>query len=210
MKANFGFLLYPGVEELDVVGPWEVIKFWSEKFAGPDKVFTVSEQGGLISCARGLRIDSDYTFQNCPKLDFILIPGGPGRREEVNNASLIDFIRIQAKNSQQVLSVCTGAFLLQKAGLLKGVHATTYWEALNEFKQFPEIIVTEKRWVRDGKIWTGAGVSSGIDLALALIAEITDKETAGKVQMATEYFPPQKNYADLKNVKNAPDYLKEK
>lgn len=207
MSNNFGFLIYDGVEELDVVGPWEIIKIWNEHYSGP-KAFTVSQKGGLVTCARGMRIDSDYNFSNCPPLNYLLVPGGRGRKQEVNNPVLIDFIRQQAAQVQQLLSVCTGAFLLQKAGLLKGHKATTYWAALDELKRFPEIKIKEERYVKDKNVWTGAGVSSGIDLALALIADVAGKKIAGKVQMLAEYFPPAKIFGISEKAAQLPAYIK--
>lgn len=207
MANNFGFLIYDGVEELDVVGPWEIIKIWSEHFQGP-QAFTVSQKGGLVTCARGMRIDSDYNFANCPPLNYLLVPGGRGRKQQVNNPALINFIKQQAQQVQQLLSVCTGAFLLQKAGLLKGHKATTYWSAIDELKQFPEIKIKEERYIKDKNIWTGAGVSSGIDLALALIADVAGKKIAGKVQLLAEYFPPTKIFDISEKAEQLPAYIK--
>lgn len=189
MEAQFGFLIYEDVEELDLVGPWEIINLWRKFFEGPEEVFTISQTGHAVNCAGGLQIAANYAFANCPKLDYLLVPGGPGRKTETDNPVLIDFINKQAQNAQHILSVCTGAFLLQKAGLLKGRKATTHHSALHELREFPEVHVVEKRFTKDQNIWTGAGVSSGIDLALALVAEVAGQETAGKVQLKAEYFP---------------------
>lgn len=209
MKNRFGFLLFPGLEELDLVGPWEMITVWGKEYGGPAEVFTVSETGGLITCSKKLQIASTYSFQSCPKLDYLLIPGGIGTRTEIYNKALITFIQSQAQSCDKILSVCTGALLLQAAGLLKGRKATTYWQILESFKKDLNIEVVEKRYVKDGNIWTSAGISAGIDMALAFIADRAGKAIAGKVQLHSEYFPEGKNYLTADDVKGftLPDYL---
>jgi transcriptional regulator GlxA family with amidase domain len=163
-----------------------------------------------ISCAKGLRIAADYSFKTCPKLDFLLVPGGQGTRKEVHNKILIEFIKDQARHCEAILSVCTGAFLLQQAGLLDGIKATTHWASLDRLKAFQKTQTIEKRFVRDQHIWTSAGISAGIDMALAFIAETASPVVAGKVQLAAEYFPDAKVYLDLNNTAHLPDYLKTK
>lgn len=209
MEATFGFLLFNDVEELDVVGPWEVISVWGKDFGGPGKVVTVSQKAGVIKCARGLQIISEYDFSNCPKLDYLLVPGGWGERSESSNETLVNFIRTAGKQCKAVLSVCTGALLLQAAGLLDGKNATTHWKSLERLRKFDNTTVVQQRWVKDGNIWTAAGVSSGIDLALALIADTAGEETAGKIQLYIEYYPPRKRYGDAHQSQDAPQYLKE-
>lgn len=194
MDTNFGFLLFDRLEELDLVGPWEMISVWGKEFNGPQNIFTVSQNGGSIKCDNHLRIGSDYAFHDCPSIDYLLIPGGMGTRTEVNNPIIIDFIRAQAKTAKVIASVCTGSFLLQAANLLKGRQVTTHWASINRLKQFPELTVVEQRYVKDGNIWTAAGISAGIDMSLALIADLAGEETAAKVQKMTEYFPEGKRY----------------
>ncbi len=207
MATTFGFLLFHDVEELDVAGPWEVISVWSKNFGGPDKILTVSENGGAINCARGLKIFSEFDFANCPPLDYLLVPGGWGERSESSNPVLTRFIREAARNCQAVLSVCTGALLLQAAGLLDGKKATTHCMSLQRLRAFEKTTVVEERWVRDGKIWTAAGVTSGIDLALAFIAATAGEELAGKIQFYLEYYPTIKRYGDAHLCSEAPKYL---
>tara|TARA_R110000868_G_scaffold350501_4_gene611729 strand:- start:4247 stop:4876 length:630 start_codon:yes stop_codon:yes gene_type:complete len=209
MSANFGFLLFNDVEELDVVGPWEVIAVWSKQFGGPENVFTVSETKGVIRCVRGLKIVSDVDFSNCPPLDYLIVPGGMGERSESSNPVLVNFIKETAKHCKAVLSVCTGAMLLQAAGLLDGKNATTHWKSLNRLRQHEKTTIVEKRWVKDGTIWTAGGVSSGIDLALAFIADTAGEKVAGDIQFYMEYYPPQTRYGDLDQSQDAPKYLKE-
>ena len=205
---NFGFLLFPDAEELDLVGPWEIINVWRKYAGGPERCLTVSQTGGEIRFAKGMGIVADYSFENCPPLDYLLIPGGQGTRVEVNNPHLLEFVKKQAASCKEVMSVCTGSFILQAAGLLKGKRATTHWASLERLRELPEVRVTEKRFVRDGNVWTAAGVSAGIDLALALIAEEAGEEVAGQVQLYAEYYPDGKRFGEAHLNEQAPEYLK--
>lgn len=203
---NFGFLLFPDVEELDFLGPWEFIGLWSRYFGGPEQRILVSQTGQVVPCAKGLKVVPDCHFDDCPPLDYLLVPGGQGTRKEVHNGRLLAFVQQQAHVCRQVLSVCTGAFLLQAAGLLAGKKATTHWRSLGRLRQCPDVLVAEERWVRDGHIWTAAGVSAGIDLVLALIADQAGEAVAGKVQLAAEYYPSLKRYGDAHLAPEAPAY----
>jgi transcriptional regulator GlxA family with amidase domain len=205
---NFGFLLFPDLEELDLVGPWEIFNGWRAKFGEPEHCLTVSETGGVVQCRKGLRIVSDFDFENCPPLDALLVPGGHGRKAATENENLLNFVRTQAARAEAVLSVCTGSFILQSAGLLENRRAATYWSAVDELRQTGNIEVVEERFVRDGKFWSSAGVSAGIDLALAFIAERAGEETAGKVQLGAEYYPNGKIYGTAHLETGAPKYLR--
>jgi transcriptional regulator GlxA family with amidase domain len=205
---NFGFLLFPNLEELDLVGPWEIIGVWSKYAGGPEHCLTVSQSGGEIVCAKGLRMVADHRFADCPPLDYLLIPGGQGTRAEVSNQELLEFVRRQAASCREVLSVCTGSFILQAAGLLKDKRATTHWGSVDRLRAFADVTVDEKRFVRDGHIWTAAGVSAGIDLALALVADQAGEEVAGKVQLYAEYYPDNVRYGTAHTEAQAPAYLK--
>lgn len=205
---NFGFLLFNNLEELDLVGPWEMINVWRVYRDGP-ACLTVSQNGGEIVCAKGLKLVADYSFENCPDLDYLLIPGGNGRKQEMHNEILLDFVKRQSQTCRHITSVCTGAFILHQAGLLKNKSATTHWGALDELRAFTDLKVDEKRFVRNGNIWTAAGVSAGIDMALALIAAEAGEETASQVQLYAEYYPSDKRYGDAhKTEKAVPAYLK--
>jgi transcriptional regulator GlxA family with amidase domain len=206
---NFGFLLFPELEELDLVGPWEIIGVWSKYAGGPEQRLTVSQRGGTIRCAKGMRMVADHSFEDCPPLDYLLIPGGQGTRAEVSNQELLEFVRRQASICREVLSVCTGSFILQAAGLLEGRRATTHWASLDRLRAFTDVTVEEKRFVRDEHIWTAAGVSAGIDLALALVADQAGEEVAGKVQLYAEYYPNDVRFGDAARTEaHAPAYLK--
>jgi transcriptional regulator GlxA family with amidase domain len=205
---NFGFLAFPKLEELDLIGPWEMVGMWGQSFGGPKNRLIVAQTDEPIPCAKGLLLNPHVSFAECPPLDFLLVPGGEGTRKEENNPFLIRFIAEQAKFCKAVLSVCTGAFLLHKAGLLSGKRATTHWNSLARLKELGDLTVVEERIVRDGHIWSSAGVSAGIDLSLALIAEMAGEETAARVQLGSEYYPSGRRYGTLHKGPMAPAYLK--
>lgn len=205
---NFGILVFPGVEELDFVGPWEMVRVWSAESGGPKDCFLIAQSLAAVSCANGLSVNPSVSFEDCPQLDFLLVPGGQGTRTEVDNAALIRFIAQQAESCKAVISVCTGAFLLHRAKLLSGKKATTHWASLDRLRALGDVEVVEERFVRDGKIWSSAGISAGIDLTLAVIASVSGEEAAGKVQFRSEYYPSGKRYADFHAGPEAPAYLK--
>ncbi len=208
MPITIGFLLFNGVEELDFVGPYEAMSVWKKHYNGPENIVIISQEVGVIIGTNGLPMTTTHNFSNFPKLDYLVVPGGMGTRAEVNNEKLISFIRDVSKNCKAILSVCTGAFLLQAAGLLDGKKATTHWASLNRLRAFDKTIVIEERVIKDGNIWSSSGVSSGIDLALEFIAHTSGEEVAGKVQSYMEYYPSHKRYGNFHHSKDAPQYLK--
>jgi transcriptional regulator GlxA family with amidase domain len=155
-----------------------------------------------------MSINPHVTFPECPPLDYLLVPGGEGTRKEVDNQVLIQFVGEKAQNCKAVLSVCTGSYILHRAGLLSGRRATTHWASLQRLRELGDVEVVEDRIVRDGKIWTSAGISAGIDLILAFIESIAGEETAGKVQFGAEYYPSGKSYGGFHLLEQAPQYMK--
>ncbi|MPM67899.1 Isonitrile hydratase [bioreactor metagenome] len=209
-NMNFGFLIFPDLEELDLVGPWEIISLWSKFAQGPEKCLMIAENPGPVVCSKGMSINPHVTFADCPPLDFLLVPGGEGTHTEVDNPSLIRFIARQAENCTAVLSVCTGTFILHRAGLLTNKRATTHWASLPRLRELGDVEVVEERIVRDGNIWTSAGVSAGIDLALALIEYLTNEKTAGKIQLGAEYYPSGRSYGMVHKIPQAPEYVRKR
>jgi transcriptional regulator GlxA family with amidase domain len=206
MTKNLGMVLYEGVQPMDVIGPWEVLAIWKKVLDAPIEMYLISEKGGLVKCDDDITVQAHCAFGNCPDLDYLIVPGGRGRREQVDNEGLIAFIQAKAKAADKVISICTGMFLLHRAGLLKDKAVTTYWRALSELKSIEHVNVREERVVKSGNIWTSAGISSGIDLAFELIAEIAGREEAGRVQLLFEYFPKETLYCDLETSKSLPPY----
>ncbi len=205
---NFGILVFDEVEELDFVGPWELLGSWSKHGHGPNERLIVAQFVKPIVCANGLSVNPHVSFENSPALDYLLVPGGQGTRREVNNAQVVQFIADQAKNCKAVLSVCTGSFLLHAAGLLSGKKATTHWGSLERLRALGDVEVVEQRYVQDGNVWSSAGVSAGTDLMLAFIASVAGEEVAGRVQFAAEYYPAGVKYGDFENHEQAPAYIK--
>ena len=205
---NFGFLLFPGLEELDLIGPWEMIAMWSKHLHGPEHCLMVAQTRDAVVCAKGMSINPHTTFAECPPLDYLLVPGGEGTRQQVDNADLVQFVGARARECKAVLSVCTGSFVLHRAGLLAGRRATTHWASLARLAALGDVTVCQERVVRDGNVWTAAGVSAGIDLALAFIESVAGETTAGKVQFGAEYYPANRRYGALHQSPQAPGYLK--
>ncbi|MDD2467228.1 MAG: DJ-1/PfpI family protein [Desulfobulbus sp.] len=147
-----GIVLFPEVEELDFVGPWEMISMWGAHAEGPEQRLMVAQSTEPVTCAKGMTVVPGVSFAQCPLLDIMVVPGGLGTRKEVDNAALISFIAQQGKHCTAVLSVCTGSFLLHRAGLLSGKRATTHWNSLDRLKALGDVTVVEERFVEDGNI----------------------------------------------------------
>jgi transcriptional regulator GlxA family with amidase domain len=207
-NMNFGFLLFNDLEELDLVGPWEIISIWSKHFDGPTNCVMIAEKDDPVKCFNGMMIRPHKVFADAPTLDYLLVPGGRGTRKEVENKPLIDFVSGQAETCRVILSVCTGSFILHSAGLLKSKKATTHFSMLDNLRNLDGVEVIEKRFIKDGKVWTSAGVSAGIDMALELIAQEAGEETAGKVQLYAEYYPAGILYGTAHKEPQAPGYIK--
>lgn len=205
---TFGISIFPLVEELDFASPWEMLTLWSRYADGPESCLTVAQSRAPIECAKGLSVNPHVTFDDCPALDYLLIPGGRGTRTEVHNQRLVDFVSAQAQGCRAVLSVCTGAFILHAANLLSGRRATTHWASLDRLRQLGDVVAVEARFVRDGNVWTAAGISAGTDLMLAFIATVAGEKAAGRVQKMSEYYPSPTRYGDFDRSPEAPGYLR--
>lgn len=188
MNRTIGIVLFDGAEELDWVGPLEVL---ANACKDGDRVVTVAETAGVVTCAKGVRVVPDTTFADCPPLDVVLVPGGQGTRVEMKNEAMTSFVAEQAKNAEWTTSVCTGSFVLSAAGLLEGRKATTHWATFDELRKHdPDIdLDPDARWVVDGNVVTAAGVSAGIDMALWLTGQLYDPEHARLIQRYIQYDP---------------------
>ncbi len=182
-----GVLLFEGFELLDVFGPLEAWGMHAE--AGGWTIVTAAETAGAVKSAQGPRAMADYALADCPRIDVILVPGGKGTRREVSNASLLEWLRRRADEAEIVTSVCTGAALLARAGLLDGRRATSNKFSFNWVAgQGPAVEwMKQARWVEDGKFATSSGVAAGIDMTLALIARLAGVETAEQIAIRMEY-----------------------
>ena len=180
---DIGFLVFPRVQQLDLTGPYEVLASWAQA-----RVRLVAKSLDPVASATGLTLTPDVTFANCPQLDVICVPGGDGINPLLSDAETLAFLRRQAAGARYVTSVCTGALVLGAAGLLQGKRATTYW-ASHQFLAAFGAIPVEARYVRDGNLMTGGGVTAGIDFALALVAELAGPAVAQAIQLGLEYAP---------------------
>ncbi len=197
MGITTGILIFDDVEELDFVGPWEVFTS-AAKFAGGNRVVTIAEASRPVVCAKKMRVLPDHTFADAPPLDVVLVPGGSGTRREVNNATLIEWLRQVGSRCTWVTSVCTGALLLHEAGFAKGKRVTTHWSFIETLRARPDVTVLEHtRYVRDGNLVTAAGVSAGIDMALWLVGQLHGIDCARQVQRQIEYDPAPPYSADV-------------
>lgn len=191
---NIGILLFDDVEVLDFCGPFEVFsvaaKIGAEAGGDPPfTVFTLAERAGLVRAVGGLKVQPDYTIDDHPPISLLLVPGGWGTRREVDNSRLIEWIRAQDAQTDLTTSVCTGAFLLGRAGLLEGHRVTTHWASIERLRQsLPGATILENvRFVDEGKIVTSAGISAGIDMALHLVARLGGDDLARQTARRMEY-----------------------
>jgi transcriptional regulator GlxA family with amidase domain len=184
---TLGALLFEGFELLDVFGPLEAFGHLAP--SGKCQIIMVAERAGAVPSAQGPQAIADYDFANCPKIQILLVPGGFGTRREASNPKLIDFLRRRSAQADLVMSVCTGAGLLARAGLLDGRRATTNKQVFEwPVSQGPRVNwVRQARWVEDGKFVTSSGISAGIDMALAVIGQRFGSDTAEAIAIAMEY-----------------------
>lgn len=186
MSTQVAILLFPDVEVLDFAGPYEVFTTAS-RVAGrlhpadppPFQVFTVAREPGWFQARAGLPVWPDHGIHAHPSVDLLLIPGGVVTAS-LEQADLIDWIRVTAATAATTAAVCTGAFLLARAGLLDGQPATTHWEDMADLgRAFPRLqVVAGKRWVETGKLFTSGGISAGIDLSLHLVQRFAGRDLA--------------------------------
>ena len=180
---RFGLLLFPRLTQLDMTGPFEV---FSRVPGG--RVHLVWKTTDPVRSDTGLAMLPDTAFADCPQLDVVCVPGGPGVAALMEDEAVLAFLRAQAPGTRYVTSVCTGALVLAAAGLLKGQRATTHW-ASHDFLGPLGAVPEQGRVVRDGKFVTGGGVTAGIDFALTLVAEMLSPEAAQAIQLQIEYAP---------------------
>jgi transcriptional regulator GlxA family with amidase domain len=183
-------LLFDDVEVLDFAGPFEVFGVTGKREnATPFNVCTVAEEHGIISARNGLAVSPTHSFADCPPVDILVVPGGYGTRREMHNELVIDWIRVQAATAELILSVCTGALLLARAGLLAGLEVTTHHGALDLLAQSaPDAVVRgDQRFIDNGRVITSAGISAGIDAALHVVARLLGEAQAQETAAYMEY-----------------------
>jgi cyclohexyl-isocyanide hydratase len=180
---QIGLLLFPDVTQLDLTGPAEVFGLVPD--TALHLVWKTTEP---VATAKGWKIVPTTSFAECPQLDVICVPGGSGQIALMEDSETLDFLRRQAAGARYVSSVCTGSLVLGAAGLLKGYRAACHWMSRDQLQLLGAIPVAE-RVVKDRNRITGGGVTSGIDFALAVVAELKGAEAAKAVQLGIEYDP---------------------
>jgi transcriptional regulator GlxA family with amidase domain len=191
-RRSVAILIFDDVELLDFAGPFEV--FSSARAITGERerlmeVFAVAETDAPVRCRNGLVVIPAYTLESCPAADVILVPGGAGTRVAETRPAVMRWIKERSAAAEVTTSVCTGSFLLARAGLLAGRPAATHWEAVTELRErFPDIQVQEdERYVDAGPVVTSAGVSAGIDMALHIVARLYGPSVARATALGIEY-----------------------
>lgn len=191
--------MFDDVEVLDFCGPFEVfsaVRLNEEKRReepSPFKVILIAETADAITTTGGMKVLPHCTFQTCPHLDILVVPGGWGTRKQLNNPVLLDWLRAQNTKVELLTSVCTGSMVLGFAGLLDGLHATTHWRSLDWMRDsFPSVSVEyRKHFVQDGRVFTSAGISAGIDMSLKVVAHCFGEQIARATARHMEYPYPE-------------------
>lgn len=193
-----GILIFNEVEVLDFAGPFEVFSVAGRfKANGRDqddtdvamRAVTIAQTAALVHARGGLQIQPQFTFDNHPPLDVLVVPGGWGTRAEVRNPVLLDWLRRTVPNVGIKASVCTGSFLYGAIGLFDGLKATTHWGSLDRMAQtFPQVeIIRNVRWIDQGAVLSSAGISAGIDVSLHLVERLFGRELALQTAHQMEY-----------------------
>jgi transcriptional regulator GlxA family with amidase domain len=192
-SLTVGVFVFEDVEELDVVGPWEVLGFWAAHVAtAPVRLITVGRKEGWVRCAKGLRLGVDHDLAAAPTLDVLIHPGGDGTRVLKKDSAHLDWLKQLHDQGVLLASVCTGSLVLAAAGLLKGRPATTHRDFAGKLAAIDDTIDVRAsdRYVDDGDIVTSAGVSAGIDMAFRLVERLDSAEAAAEVRQGTQYDHP--------------------
>ncbi len=190
-QRNVAILIFNDVEVLDFCGPFEVFAVTGRKSTPvPFNVYTVAENPGPVLTWNQMSVNPKYSLRDCPPPDVLVVPGGRGTRSEMTRPALTDWIRDASANAEVVLSVCTGALLLAKAGLLDGLLATTHHAAMDELRSViapSTTLCPDKRFVDNGRFVLSGGISAGIDAAFYVVARLLGNDTALETAEHMEY-----------------------
>lgn len=192
VTRRIGIVLFDGVEELDAVGPWEVLAYWTRNHPEDGwEVLLLSADGAPVTAAKTMVIGAHASFADAGDLDVLVHPGGAGTRRLMRDPDHLDWVRAQRRQVPLLTSVCTGSLVYAAAGLLTGRPATTYWSAFDELTAADPSIRPrpEDRYVDDGDVITSAGVSAGIDMALHLVVRLAGPDRARQVRRGIQYDP---------------------
>ncbi len=205
-RKRVGIVLFDNIEVLDFCGPFEVFSATRlneekrQEEPSPFELILVAEKDVPVVTTGGMKVIPSHTFESCPKLDILVVPGGWGTRKELRNPNMLNWLRLRAAEVETLTSVCTGSMLLGFAGLLEGRRATTHWRSLNWMRDsFPSVMVEyDKHVVEDGRTLTSAGISAGIDMALKVVERYCGEEIARATAKHMEYPYPENNARRIK------------
>ena len=185
---NIGIYIYDQAEVLDFSGPFEVFIVANRLANLGWNIWLVAEEKSLVEARGVFQVKPHYSIQNVPELDVLIVVGGV-HSDELRKTEVINWIRKTAEKTQITASVCTGAFLLAEAGLLDGLEVTTHWEDIPDLQRnYPSLQVRKGiRWIEQGKLFTAAGISAGIDMSLELVARLAGAELAERTARQMEY-----------------------
>lgn len=189
---RISLICFDDMEELDLAGPWEVLRMWQLQY--PDdavEVFTASLDGETVTCAKGMRIVTDMAVADMGDVEVMLLPGGRGTRSLVKQTRVLDLVRARADEGVLMTSVCTGSLVYAAAGILANRPATTHWSAIALLQSLDESIEArpDDRFVDSGEVITASGVSAGIDMTLHLVKRLHSVERARQVKRDIQYDP---------------------
>ena len=198
---RIGIVIFDDIEVLDFCGPFEVFSVtrlneeWRREESSPFEGLLVAQFDRPVTTAGGMKVLPHVTFDRCPPLDILVVPGGWGTRREMKNDAMLSFVASRSAQVDILASVCTGSLILGNAGLLDGLRATTHWRSLSMMKElFPKVTVdSESRLVEQGRIVTSAGISAGIDMALRVVARCLGETVARSTARHMEYPYPETN-----------------
>lgn len=186
---SVGIFLFDDMELLDFAGPYEVFSVTGELNDGALRVFTITRDGNAVKTVNGLTVLPDYGFLNHPAIDILVIPGGVGTKAEMSKDDALAWIGETHQSTKLTMSVCSGARLLGKLGLLDGHECTTHHEVAAHLQEIaPSALINlEKRFVGDGRLYTSAGISAGIDLSLHIVEKLFGRDVMQKTKVYMEY-----------------------
>ncbi|MFT2019257.1 DJ-1/PfpI family protein [Streptomyces sp. 796.1] len=185
-----GVLFFADVEELDAVGPWEVLGYWADHVAAfPVQVVAIGHEPGVVRCSKGLGLTVDCDVEHAPPLDLLVHPGGDGTDKLQVDDEHLAWLRTLHGGGTLMASVCTGSLVFAAAGLLAGRPATTHWRYMDFFPEIDSSVEVraDDRYVDTGSVITSAGVSAGIDMALHLVSRLDSPEAAAEVRRGIQY-----------------------